>query len=248
MKLTTLDEDLRVHQKLDDEPNDVGGLSAQALKEKFDQAGLVIQKYLNETHLPEEEAAVAQALETAKTYTDQKVVAMGSGDMAVAVYDTKKRATDVYEYADAKAKEAKADTSHLGYMCCGTSTLSITNQTKTLERPLDLVDPRGVWPEGEEAAVAPAGAKAVLIVLRIMWARQTFANCYIRLKVNGEARTTRNGPVTNNGNYQCETVQLMAAVEEGDAVTVEVEAKMGTSTSFVNAGIKVLDALVEFIV
>lgn len=93
MKLTTLDEDLRIHQKLEDEPNDVGGLSAQALKEKFDQAGVTIQKYLNETHLPEEEQAVAGALSEAKAYTDKKTAV---------VADAVSRAKG---YTDQKAEE-----------------------------------------------------------------------------------------------------------------------------------------------
>lgn len=53
MKLTKMEEDLRIHQKLDDEPNDVGGLTAAELKAKFDEAGLTIQRYLNETLIPE---------------------------------------------------------------------------------------------------------------------------------------------------------------------------------------------------
>lgn len=249
MRLTTLDEDLRVHQKLDDEPNDVGGLSAQALKEKFDQAGLAIQKYLNETHLPEDEAAVEEALETAKAYTDQKVVEVGGGDMAMAVYDTKKRRTDVYEFAEAKAREAKADTSKLGYICGGSSTTEAYNKVAALARPEDLVDPRGVWPEDAEALTAPAGAKAVLVTLRVTWARQTYGTCYVRLKVNGEERTVRMGPAYNNGNYYCENLLMMAEVEEGDVVTLEVEGKKGegTSSSYVNSTVRVRDVVVEFI-
>lgn len=52
LQIPSLDEDLNIIQKLDDEPNDVGGLSAAELKAKFDEAGLQIQNYLNETLLP----------------------------------------------------------------------------------------------------------------------------------------------------------------------------------------------------
>lgn len=104
MKLTTLDEDLRIHQKLDDEPNDVGGLSAQELKEKFDQAGVTIQKYLNETHLPEEEAAVADALDQAKAYADKKAAAVEQGSMKTTVYDRKGRRRDIFDYTDEKVE------------------------------------------------------------------------------------------------------------------------------------------------
>ena len=47
-KIESLNEDLAVHQKLDDEPNDVGGLSSEELKALFDSAPLAIQRYINE--------------------------------------------------------------------------------------------------------------------------------------------------------------------------------------------------------
>ena len=53
MAIRTLDEDLSIIQKLDDEPNDVGGLSAAELKARFDAAGLAIQSYINETLIPD---------------------------------------------------------------------------------------------------------------------------------------------------------------------------------------------------
>lgn len=48
-----LEDDLNIIQKLDDEPNDVGGLTSAQLKAKFDEAGLVIQKYINESLIPD---------------------------------------------------------------------------------------------------------------------------------------------------------------------------------------------------
>lgn len=50
--VSNFDEDLAVIQTLDDEPNDVDGLSAQQLKAKFDQAALLLQKFLNEVLIP----------------------------------------------------------------------------------------------------------------------------------------------------------------------------------------------------
>lgn len=46
-------DDLAVIQKLGDEPNDVGGLTAANLKAKFDEAALAIQTYINETLIPD---------------------------------------------------------------------------------------------------------------------------------------------------------------------------------------------------
>ena len=55
-----LDTDMDIIQKLDDEPNDVGGLTAQELKAKFDEAGNVIQRYINNTLLPNISDTVAE--------------------------------------------------------------------------------------------------------------------------------------------------------------------------------------------
>ena len=48
MALPTCNEDMNIISKLDDEPNDVGGLSASALKAKFDLAGNLLKKALND--------------------------------------------------------------------------------------------------------------------------------------------------------------------------------------------------------
>ena len=48
MALPTCNEDMNIISKLDDEPNDVGGLSAAALKAKFDLAGNLLKKALND--------------------------------------------------------------------------------------------------------------------------------------------------------------------------------------------------------
>lgn len=60
-----LDDDMDIIQKLDDEPNDVGGLTAQELKAEFDKAGNIIQGYINETLLPSISDTVAEADERA---------------------------------------------------------------------------------------------------------------------------------------------------------------------------------------
>lgn len=59
MALSKLTKDMAIIRKLDDEPNDVGGLTAAELKAKFDEAGEAIKEYLNETLLPELNADAA---------------------------------------------------------------------------------------------------------------------------------------------------------------------------------------------
>ena len=59
MALTKFEKDMAIISALDDEPNDVGGLTAAELKAKFDEGGKAIQSYLNETMLPESERLFA---------------------------------------------------------------------------------------------------------------------------------------------------------------------------------------------
>ena len=56
MALNPFEKDMQIIGALDDEPNDVGGLSAGELKAKFDEGGEALKKYLNETLLPQLEA------------------------------------------------------------------------------------------------------------------------------------------------------------------------------------------------
>lgn len=57
MSLPKFNEDMQIISKLADEPNDVGGLSANELKAKFDEAGNIIKAFINDTLLPYLEAA-----------------------------------------------------------------------------------------------------------------------------------------------------------------------------------------------
>lgn len=61
MSLTKLTKDMSIISKLEDEPNDVGGLTAVQLKARFDEAGETVKAYLNETLLPELAAPTAAA-------------------------------------------------------------------------------------------------------------------------------------------------------------------------------------------
>ena len=59
LTITYMDGNLDIIQQLDDEPNDVGGLTAAELKAKFDEAGNIIKSYINGTLIPEILAADA---------------------------------------------------------------------------------------------------------------------------------------------------------------------------------------------
>ncbi len=61
LDMKRLDDDLYVIQKLDDQPNDVGGLTAEELKLKFDEGPNRIKTYINETLIPAISDTVAEA-------------------------------------------------------------------------------------------------------------------------------------------------------------------------------------------
>lgn len=248
MKLTTLDEDLNIHQKMEDEPNDVGGMSAQELKEKFDQAGLTIQKYLNEVHLPEEEEAAQETLSQAKTYakdyTDQKVRGLGKGDMLMSVYDTKRRLTDVYEYAEAKANAVKEEVSSLKYMFAATGSVVLHNSRKDYAMPENIVDPRGLWDAETSQINVPPQAKLAVVHLNVIWGRQAMAQCTIDLKLDGETEVTMTGPVNSDGMFHAESMILPVPVEGKEKISLSLEAKKVESH---NAQVRLLGVYVEFI-
>ena len=50
--ISGLTEDLNIIQQLDTLPNAEGGLTAEALKKKFDESGLIIQEFINEVIIP----------------------------------------------------------------------------------------------------------------------------------------------------------------------------------------------------
>lgn len=65
MPLNKFTKDMNIIQKLDDEPNDVGGLSSTELKEKFDEGGNAVKTYLNNELLPQlENMGILEVLRT----------------------------------------------------------------------------------------------------------------------------------------------------------------------------------------
>lgn len=51
--ITNFLKDMDIISALNDQPNDVGGLTAAELKAKFDEGGKAIQEYINHTLIPE---------------------------------------------------------------------------------------------------------------------------------------------------------------------------------------------------
>lgn len=94
--ITNFLRDMDIIAALDDQPNDVGGLTAAELKAKFDEGGKAIQEYINHTLIPEvlgldaTEAArelaekIRQANEQARQLAEQERVDVTTGIVAQA--------------------------------------------------------------------------------------------------------------------------------------------------------------------
>ena len=99
------EEDVDVIQKLDDEPNDVGGLTAAELKAKFDEAGNRIKTYLNETLVPSISETVAEAEERAEAEAARVL----AEEQRVAAEQARVAAEVEREQAEAKRRTGETD-------------------------------------------------------------------------------------------------------------------------------------------
>ena len=99
------EEDVDVIQKLDDEPNDVGGLTAAELKAKFDEAGNRIKTYLNETLVPSISETVAEAEERAKAEAARVL----AEEQRAAAEQARVAAEAEREQAEAERRASEAD-------------------------------------------------------------------------------------------------------------------------------------------
>lgn len=117
LEVEYLNGDLNIIQKLDDEPNDVGGLTSAQLKAKFDEAGNTIKTYINDTLIP---AILADdATEAAREAAEQERVTAEQGrasaeEARVAaetarVQDEQKRVSAENSRVEAEAQRAAAE-------------------------------------------------------------------------------------------------------------------------------------------
>ena len=116
MSLTKLTADLNIIQALDDEPNDVGGLTAAQLKAKFDQAGGAIKTYLNGTLTPELDTALAGKVGTGTTINGHPLsgnVTVTKGDIGLGNVDNTSDANKPVSTAQQAALDAKANKSNV---------------------------------------------------------------------------------------------------------------------------------------
>lgn len=141
MEFTNFSDDIRIIQKLSDKPNAVDGLNADQMKKKFDEAGLLIQNYLNNILLVELIEKVAPS-------------GFGLGSQAKQITDLD-TATECGWYAFGEG----CNNAPFGYGCCiainryNTSVvqvafdiaLSAANHNGAIARRVKSADQYGTW-------------------------------------------------------------------------------------------------------
>lgn len=113
MEIRELDADLDIISALDDQPNDVGGMTPEQLKAEFDKAGNIIKKYINETLIEDIEGALADIKPDAATtlngskITDSSIPAGKLGSGAVLRENIADKAVDSGKLADGAVTKDK---------------------------------------------------------------------------------------------------------------------------------------------
>jgi hypothetical protein len=157
MNLTPLNDDLDIIAKLDDEPNDVGGMTPSELKAQFDLAGNLIKAYLNGTLLPALQIVADTAAnidgidgvlhtlvnDDTKLVTGKAVAeamqSSGYGDMMKATYDTDNDGkVDTAAVADEAVKLQTPRTISLSGGASGSATFDGTGNVSI---PVSDIDP-----------------------------------------------------------------------------------------------------------
>lgn len=76
MSINKFEKDMNIIKALPDEPNDVGGLSADQLKSKFDEGGIALKEFINDEIVPALEDLTVIAEGAAHTILDKNGNAM----------------------------------------------------------------------------------------------------------------------------------------------------------------------------
>lgn len=101
IELEYLNGDLNIIQKLDDEPNDVGGLTSSQLKAKFDEAGNAIKDYINNDLIPA--IIAADATEAERTAAE---AARASAESARATAETARAQEEAQRSANEETRKS----------------------------------------------------------------------------------------------------------------------------------------------
>ena len=141
MALTKFEKDMKIVAKLDDEPNDVGGLTPAELKEKFDEGGEALQTYLNTVLLPELEAAGVPAI-------------VRSGDLTALKYLRLNGDRVLETSADGRTWEATGSSGHL---ILGGDGAALPQRSRMRFANCEVEDDGSAGPPGDSGSAGPHG-------------------------------------------------------------------------------------------
>ena len=123
MALSKFTKDMAIISALDDEPNDVGGLTAAELKAKFDEGGQAIKEFINDTLTTEvdnnaksTDAALAEKVDKTTKVNGHPLsgdVTVTKDDVGLGKVDNTADMDKPVSAAQAAALEQKADRSEL---------------------------------------------------------------------------------------------------------------------------------------
>lgn len=126
MALSKFEKDMNIVAALDDEPNDVGGLTAAELKAKFDEGGNAVKKYLNETLTDELDDALSglsdgkvDATTTVNGHPLSEDVTVTKADVGLENVDNTSDVDKPISTAQQEALNLKADKSELAGVVLG---------------------------------------------------------------------------------------------------------------------------------
>lgn len=247
LEIEYLNGDLNIIQKLDDEPNDVGGLTSAQLKAKFDESGNTIKEYINETLIP---AILADdATEAARQEAEQGRVTAEQGrvsaEEARAAAETARAQNEIQrvsaeearaaaETARQEAEQARAD-ENTGIVARATAQANAAaGSAQTAQAAASTAAAKASDAAASQAAAAASAAAAAGSMEGAADSAAAAAGSAATAESNNKAAQSwavggtgsRSGEDTNNAKYWAEQAK---AVVGGDFAT-KTEAKSYVTT------------------
>ena len=251
LEIQLLDGDLNIIQKLDDEPNDVGGLTSAELKAKFDEGGNIIKKYINETLIPsvltddateesrKQAEAARVAAEQGRVTAEEGRVSAESGRVSAEQGRSEAESSRVSaENARAQAETARADeTAGIVARATAQANAAAGSASQAAGSEQSAKDAAGTAigaasSASQASAAAAAAAQSASSVDGINKTAQSWA-------VGGT--NTRPGEDTDNAKYWAE--QAQAAVGGDFATKTEAQGYVSTHNQSVDAHADIREAL-----
>jgi hypothetical protein len=248
LEIQLLDGDLNIIQKLDDEPNDVGGLTSAELKAKFDESGNIIKKYINETLIPsvltddateesrKQAEAARVAAEQGRVTAEEGRVSAESGRVSAEQGRSEAESSRVSaENARAQAETARADET-AGIVARATAQANAAagsaSQAAGSEQSAKNAAGTATGAASSASQSAAAAAQSAASVDGINKTAQSWA-------VGGTG--TRPGEDTDNAKYWAQ--QAAAAVGGDFATKTEAQGYVSTHNQSVDAHADIREAL-----